>query len=161
MKHRPLVIMFDLENTLIDSWNSGVVLARKVLNIERQVNDIQITIMDSPHDTQFGVFSFAIDHEIEKNKGRLFAEQAMKVNINPAFLPCFKDLENICRFQTDSLQKWEIVNLMGKDLMFPMWCHQFPDKDFVLFDDALPQERITLVRRFDKNNTQTIQMRRV
>lgn len=159
--HRPLIIMFDLENTLIDSWHSGCILPKKINNINHQLNRILFVAANFSTPVDFGVFSFAIDNDHEKDHGRMMAQGAINRTINRDFVPCFKDLENICRFQTDSLQKWEIVNLMGKDLMFPMWCHQFPDKDFILFDDALPQEKITLMRKFDKHNTQTIEMRRV
>lgn len=155
---RPLIVMLDLEGTLIDSWNSGVPLNNKIKEIKRQINNIN-NVFNSIE--TYGIFSFAIDHEYEKTQGVAMATHATSLIFNPNFVTSFDDLMQICRFQTDQLQKWEIVNLLGKDLMFPMWCLQFPDKDFMLFDDALPQETITLTRVIDKNNTQIIQMRRV
>lgn len=151
---RPLVVMFDLEGTLINSWQGKSNLPSKIKFIKDKLNCFL-----TPSD--FGIFSFAIDHEHEKPEAIIMAEGAINRPINPNLVPCFKELENIYRFQTDSLQKWEIVNLLGKDLLFPMWALQFPDKDFILFDDALPQKHIVLIREIDKDNIQVIDMWRV
>ena len=40
----------------------------------------------------------------------------------------------------------EIVNLYGKDKMFDLWTRQFPETDFILFDDCLPDKDSTTIR---------------
>ena len=138
-----LIIMFDLENTLIDSWNSGCVLFKKVSFIKKKIKDLT---KDTQDDVIFGVFSFACDLPNDKPKAIKHAEFATEVSIDPNFVVSWNELENLCKFRTDSLQKWEIVNLFGKHGMFDMWTREFPEHSFILFDDALPDKFNTMVR---------------
>lgn len=158
---RKLVFCFDLENTLIDSWHSNTPLPSKIEHINRILQDSTDSIVHSYECFHYGIFSFAIDHKREKDQAIQMAQDVLFKDINSKFVPCFDELMQLCRFDTDTLQKWEIVQLMGKDLIFPMWTLQFPEYDFWLFDDALPQGRIQLIRTIDKQNTQTITMWRV
>ena len=46
-----MIIMFDLENTLIDSWNSGCPLNKKISGIHREIEPYRT------EGTRFGIFS--------------------------------------------------------------------------------------------------------
>lgn len=150
---RTTVVMFDLEATIVDSWNSGCPLLKKIAFMNNHINNIhELTKSD---DIKFGIFSFAIDHEHEKPKGISLASHIGR-DIDPKFVTCWKELEDLCNFRVDNLQKWELVNLFAKDGMFPMWANQFPDLDFILFDDSLQFKFQTI-----KRDGQTITMIRV
>jgi hypothetical protein len=146
---RQTIIMFDLEQTIIDSWNSGCPLFKKITFMNNYINQLSLDSI------KFGIFSFAIDLEHEKQEGINLASHINR-NIDPKFVTCWKELEDLCKFKTDSLQKWEIVNLFGKDGMFLLWSNQFPDFDFILFDDALNFKKQIIQR-----DGQTITMIRV
>lgn len=126
-----LVICFDLENTLINSWNSGLPLDGKIEQIVGYLQGLHMTQIE------FGIFSFAVDFEHEKERAMELAKSCLSVEINKEYVVCWKELEELCKFRTDSLEKWEIVNLFGKRGMFDKWTRQFPQHDFMLFDDDL------------------------
>lgn len=131
---RPVIAMFDLENTIIDSWDSRVSLLYKINFINNWLNDFNdshnINISD------YGIFSFAVDNEFEKPQAIDILIDTMHIKCDIKWVPSWKDLENILRFRAD-IQKWELVDLFGKDRMFPIYAAQFPDCDFILFDDTL------------------------
>jgi len=94
--------MFDLEATVIDSWNSGTPLPQKNINIHIGIIWSQNTLPP----------------KAKRNGGNYKAD----------------------------IPKWEIVNFYGKGLMFDLWTRQFPDVDFILFDDVLPDKDSTTIR---------------
>lgn len=150
---RSLIVMFDLESTIINSWNSGVPYLSKIRTINQRLATVHITAC--------GIFSYAIDFEHEKPQGINLAEIAMGRPIDRQFVPCYKELENCLPFDTGSLSKRDIVHIYGKSIMFPRYCLQFPGHDFILFDDALAFSEETIQRTVGKNTTQTITMVRV
>jgi len=153
---RSTVFMFDLEMTIVDSWNSGCPLHKKIAFMNKYIQNMLHNFVQKELDeVKFGIFSFAIDLEHEKQQGINLASH-MGRDIDPKFVTCWKELEDLCKFRVDNLQKWELVNLFAKDGMFPMWCNQFPQHDFVLFDDSLQFKNQTI-----KRDGQTITMIKV
>lgn len=151
---RPLVVMFDLENTIIDAWGSGVPHLAKIRTINQKLSAVE------PYVKAYGIFSYAIDFEHEKPQGISLAEFAMHCHIDKQFVPCFKDLEACVPLDTAGLTKYDIVHVYGKSIMFPRYCNQFPDCDFILFDDALAFEQ-EVIQRTINGKVQTITMIRV
>jgi hypothetical protein len=140
---RTTVVMFDLEGTIVDSWNSGCPLHKKIAFMNTFINDLE---EKSPlNSIKFGIFSFAVDHEHEKKHG-IHLASFMHREIDPKFVTSWKELEDLCKFRVDNLQKWELVDLFAKEGMFPMWCNQFPDLNFILFDDSLKFKKTVLKR---------------
>ena len=156
---RTTIVMFDLEATIVDSWHSGCPLLKKITfmnsHINNMLHEFERCDPEDPEQMKFGIFSFAIDHEHEKQQGINLASH-MGREIDPKFVTCWKELEHLCSFRVDNLQKWELVNLFAKEGMFPMWCNQFPDLDFILFDDSLQFKKTIL-----KRDGQTITMIKV
>jgi hypothetical protein len=149
--------MFDLENTLIDSWNSKTPLLNKWEIIKNHINE---HLLVYPYESQdFGVFSFAVDLLHEKPKALAMASSVTQHIMNPDFCPCWQDLEKLIDIRAD-LQKWEVVNLYQKAGMFDIYTREYPDLDFLLFDDCLPDAFNHMVRR-TKDNVQSITKVRV
>ena len=143
--------MFDLENTLIDSWNSGTSLPHKWNHIKALL-DTHLSFSDYPSaKVSFGVFSFAVDHPAEVPRAIELAEQTTQYKMNPNLCPCIEDLEKLISPGN--------INLYGKSHMFDLYTRQFPDADFILFDDALPDVFSTTTRNLP--NIQTITKYRV
>ena len=157
--HNPLVIMFDLENTLVDNWNNGIPLDKKIKVIERKIEKLK----NEGHEViEYGIFSFAVDHAFEKDDAISMVNHIFpNLLIKEYYVPCFEDLKKLCNFNINAFQKWELVNLMGKEGMFSLWTEQFPDKDFFLFDDFLRHQLTVIKRSVDANVSQTIEMWRV
>lgn len=154
---RKLMIMFDLEQTLIDSWNSNTPLVSKIETIRHILN---VFIMSNEpkyqmRDIEFGVFSFAVDTPEEGPIALKKAFRAIEYKLNPNFCPCWQDLEKLIQIREGILQKFEIINLYGKGAMFDLYTRQFPEYDFLLFDDALGDEQSNL-ERINKGEMQTI-----
>ena len=144
---RQTVIMLDLENTIISSWNGRHVLDYKVLKIRKQINSLELK------NPVFGIFSTAIDNVPEKDIGFNIVKRIMDVDVDCNFIPCFDELKDlVCN---DHLQKWEIMQLFGKEGLFDLYTKDFPDYDFVLFDDMLDYDFKTITRQI--NNKETIQ----
>lgn len=144
MSYQQLIVCFDLENTIIDSWNSGCPLKHKILGMHCDMSNLDI------HD--YGIFSFAVDHPGEKEHALVLAS-FMNKKINPKYVVSWDELEKLCGIS--SLQKWELINIYGKFNMFLKWTLQFPEYDFLLFDDALDFDRQIVIRHV-KNYRQTI-----
>ncbi len=143
---RKLIFMFDLEATIVDSWNSACPLYKKIGFINSFINNFMASNDGIHEEPIFGVFSFACDTQDEKQIARnLASHTGRKITDDDSLVPCWGDLEELVRFRVD-LQKWEIVNLFGKDKMFDLWSRQFPDCDFILFDDCLPDKDSTTIR---------------
>lgn len=143
---RELMVMFDLEATVIDSWNSGTPLPQKIDHMNRFINFFVESDQDKHTEPKFGVFSFAVDYHNEKDKARLFAAYTgREIEMDDKWIPCWKDLEDLLSLRGD-IAKWEVVNFYGKGLMFDLWTRQFPDVDFILFDDVLPDKDSTTIR---------------
>ena len=141
---RPLTVMLDLENTLIDSWHSGCVLSRKSAFVHNTIKKI----LPLKPIANFGIFSFAIDNDKEIDHGIVLAQMALpEFPINKSWVVPFDKIEQLVKFGCcNDLQKWELINLFGKHDMFLKWAAQFPQNDFILFDDALPFNTETISR---------------
>lgn len=138
------IVMLDLENTLIDSWSSPEALPQKVAWIHDKLSEVA-----SPLDSDFiGIFSFAVSNKDEKDKALEMAKSAfdgldlsISFTDSKKFIVSFdeveKSLEKFFKFKSDVLETWEIINLFGKEACFEAWSAQFPQFDFILFDDAL------------------------
>jgi hypothetical protein len=131
------MIMFDLENTLIDSWNSKTPLLNNWEIIKNHINEHLLIYPYESKFIDFGVFSFAVDLPHEKPKALAMASSVTQYIMNPDFCPCWQDLEKLINVRVD-LQKWEIVNLYQKAGMFDIYTREHPNLDFLLFDDCLP-----------------------
>ena len=94
---RPLIVMLDLENTIIDSWHNCLPLNNKIKEIKKQITNIN-NIFNSIE--AYGIFSFAVDHEYEKSQARSIATFVTSLVFDPDFTTSFDDLMKICRFQT-------------------------------------------------------------
>lgn len=166
VNRHPRVIMFDLENTIISTWSNEAPLPHKIEKIYEYIR-LQDLLLSAGVDVFYGIFSFAVDHEGEKEKAKRIALNALNdknIVFDDRFITSFNDLEKILntRVNTDSLQKWEIINVYSKDKMFPIYCDQFPNFDFILFDDALEFQMQHIVRRKEYRQTpQVIDMIRV
>ena len=158
MNVRRNICMFDLENTLIDSWGSGAPLEKKIARINTMLVELQF--INGKFDA-FGLFSFAINDESEKEQALKLVPSSLGVVIDPAFVVSCEDMMAFRRFESMNLVRWQTIGLLGKDHIFPMWCEDYPDCDFTLFDDALQFERLSIVRQFDDNSTQRIFLKRV
>jgi hypothetical protein len=153
------MIMFDLENTLIDSWNSKIPLLNKWEIIKNHINEHLLVYLYGSEFIDFGVFSFAVDLPHEKPKALAMASSVTQHTMNPDFCPCWQDLEKLIDIRAD-LQKWEVVNLYQKAGMFDIYTREYPELDFLLFDDYLPDAFNHMVRR-TKDNVQSITKVRV
>jgi hypothetical protein len=125
-------------------------------------NHINEHLLVYPYESEFvdfGVFSFAVDMPYEKPKALAMASSVTQHIINPDFCPCWQDLEKLIDVRVD-LQKWEIVNLYQKAGMFDIYTSRYPELDFLLFDDCLPDASNHMVRR-TKDNIQSITKVRV
>ena len=147
MKQKKLMIMLDLEGTIVDSWGSRTPLPEKIKLINEKVTNMTYNGSFDYYEVGYGVFSFAVDTDQEKSLAREMAgHSGLPIHQHPKWTPCFRDLEAVCNFNVNVLQKWEIINLMGKDGMFLAWTREYPDVDFILFDDALPFQEMHLGR---------------
>ena len=156
---RTLMIMFDLENTLIDSWNSETPLPSKWETIKSQIDTHLLVYPYESKFIDFGVFSFAVDMPHEKPKALAMASSVTQYIMNPDFCPCWQDLEKLIDIRVD-IQKWEVVNLYQKAGMFDIYTRKHPDLDFLLFDDCLPDAFNHMIRR-TKDHIQSITKVRV
>lgn len=158
--NQPLVLMFDLEQTLINSWGSGTPLPSKINFIKDWINNN----VDPNFLLATGLYSFAIDNDFESPQGIRMADNII-TNFNLPIPFVDKDwvfpfdkmgniLVEIADISVD-LQKWELVNLFGKELSFPIITKKWPDHDFVLFDDMLSTDSVI------HRNDQTIRMVKV
>lgn len=143
---RTLVVMLDLEQTIIDSWNSCMLLPRKIAEIKRHIKSHVSEHYAIPI-IEYGIFSFAVDRQDEKAQARNIGTMAgFNLIDNDFFIPCWTELEELVGISSPSIQKWEIVNMFGKDKMFDLWTRQRPGVDFLLFDDCLPDKKSITVR---------------
>jgi hypothetical protein len=131
-----LVILLDLENTIIDSWSNPIPLPKKIKFIKSQ-----IALKYKRHPI-FGIFSSAIDNEEEKIQAIRLTEQTVDINIISIFVPSFKDMLDYLPFKSNAFQKWEIMNLLGKQGLFYHYTKSYPGHDFILFDDTVEDEII-------------------
>ena len=141
------VVMFDLEQTIIDTWSNGVPLISNLNNISHQLVEYKDFL-------NWGIFSFACDNELEKSQAISMAKSAIEccdnlkqlLILEPVFCPSFEDLTKLPKVAV-GLEKWELVNIYGKKIMFEIWARQHMDKDFILFDDTLEDDITTVTRR--------------
>lgn len=141
------VVMFDLEQTIIDTWRNGEPLISKLNNISYQL------IHHYKDFLNWGIFSFACDNESEKSQAISMAKSAIEHCDNlkkllipaPLFCPSFEDLTKLPKIAV-GLEKWELVNIYGKKIMFEMWAKQYAGKNFILFDDTLDDNE-SIIRR--------------
>ena len=155
------LVMLDLENTVIESWFEPFPLMDKIRQIHTSLRIREI------QDFELGIFSFAVDKPEEREYAlQLASLSGMPLKVD-ALVPTFPEMTNIAATKLNayglkSLPKSEVVSLLGKDFMFPLWAetvsHEF-DR-VVLFDDALRHETTTIVR-FNRGRKQTLEMIKV
>ena len=136
MQSNKLVILLDLENTIIDSWNNPIPLSKKIKFIKSQ-----IPFIHERHPI-FGIFSSAIDNEKEKSQAIRLTEEIMNVKIEFTHVPSFKNMLDYLPYKSNAFQKWEIMNLLGKQGLFYHYTKSYPGYDFILFDDTVEDEII-------------------
>lgn len=145
------IVMFDLEQTIIDTWSNGEPLFQELRHISIHLSGYRATAKKK---LNWGIFSFACDNELEKSQAISMAKYAINssnevellLNTEPVFCPSFEDLTKLPKVAV-GLEKWELVNIYGKKIMFEIWARQHMDKDFVLFDDTLEDDITTVTRR--------------
>lgn len=154
---RPLIVMLDLENTIVDTWCSQHPLMYKQQDIYDRVQTLDGV-------TGWGVFSYAVELPHEKATGLQIVRDNMpwltQLPTEERWCPCFRDLEKLLRLRMDSLEKWEIVDLYGKEIMLAKWARQFPEFNFALFDDTCLSPEAALIRRIGEH-MQTLHFFRV
>lgn len=146
MSFNETIVMFDLEQTIVDTWSNGVPLISNLNNISYQLVEYKDFL-------NWGIFSFACDNESEKSQAISMAKSAIECCDNlkqllisaPLFCPSFEDLTKLPKVAV-GLEKWELVNIYGKKIMFEMWTKQYAGKNFILFDDTLDGNE-SIIRR--------------
>lgn len=139
MLQRKTVVLFDLEDTLIDSWRSGKLLLDKFPKIKEDLNCILHP------GAVAGIFSFAVDNVKEGDEAFNMMKDPIKthfgLDLQKEFIFPFDKICDVLSDETradmGSLAKFEIANLLGKEFSFQIFTRAFPGIDFILIDDAL------------------------
>lgn len=154
----PLIILFDLENTLVDSWENPIPLPSKIEYIR--------TILDSltfGRSVTYGIFSTAIETIHEIQEGVAMAQQALpNLQFSLAWVPIYSDLTALCPV-TGDLQKWEVMALIKKQGLIEAYT-KLPNhrgNDFALFDDTLEVPKTVITRVWNPQHHQTLHLFKV
>jgi len=154
MSHK-LAIMFDLENTCITSWDNPQPIDEKINFIKKSLENYKNVCFD----IKYGIFSYAIDHEFEKDKAIKIIEDIFPdIKIDKDLVPYFDELME--KFGNNYIMKNELISILGKELMFQKWTQNY-GCDFVLFDDMLSSQSCLITRKISNRTFYDIHMIRV
>lgn len=133
------IVFFDLEKTLIESWDVPVVdNVDKILNALKDINC-----------SEFGIFSFAIwspeDREEFISRIAPRISETFGIQFNPLLVPTKKEIHQ--KIKADGKEIFisrqgfsfeDFVELWSKDRAFIDWCRaSFINKNIAFFDDVV------------------------
>lgn len=140
------IALFDLEETLIESWDDPIIL---VHNVQKIRNHVKRCIDLGETQLAFGIFSWAIWNEKDKLTFKLTMQDDLEHALGFMFDPNFVfDMEQISdivlNVRKKKLSKSDMFDLFGKEecLLSMLRGNFFKGQDVILFDDVVDNMEI-------------------
>lgn len=140
MERKP-VIFIDLEDTVINNWHDGQLLTHGVYKIQ------QILEKEYPRVTDLNIWSYAIWNNDDLDRFnkiyRKWLEEVFGMNIDLVF--SVHQIRNLI-YSYEHIEyedRNEFMQMNGKFLSFMKYGQLYKDRDFVLFDDLVPNSLLT------------------
>lgn len=145
MKNLPKRLFVDLEETLIDSWNSGNLWKRERVfaqlnehfGKDRGILDATVWSFAVSNDEDVKVFNSRFKNWLEEIFGLNFIDVVSKQRI-------MRDVLKFRGFPSNAFDEWEFTQIWGKDKSLENWAraNNFENCEIVLLDDMVQNKTI-------------------
>lgn len=144
--NKPHVYMFDLEGTIIQSWNNRIPINKNISKIKNIISQNQKL------NVKYGIFSFAVEHDYEVQTGIDIIKKYVGLNVDKDFVITVDNMKDMLSIHKDDYNTQLLIfRCFGKQYLFQLFASQYPELDFTLFDDTVEN-----IIRQNKDNNQTI-----
>lgn len=161
------MVMLDLEETCIDTWESMTLLDDNLLSINAALHNIKTDLLKEYDSVEIrvGIFSFAIWNQQEKeeffNKLHTLLSNAISNEISKSLVFTLEEIKNKTNARYLTCDSIEYFQFNTKQDAFIKWARNMPNVDIVaLIDDSVTDEVIMIIG--DRGNTEkTIYIRNI
>lgn len=140
-----ILVMFDLEGTLIDNFKEKRLLPAKIKKVLAWLMTNSHIMTDSNNSVDYGIFSFAITSNDDAEELRAFMDNNAGrfpfTKINYRIIPTIEQMFDIISFRKQEFDIGKFYDTFSKSSAFINFVRNVKDYDvFILFDDMLEED---------------------